>query len=46
MKYSILILMLCTLTGCAQKRDFLPGVSGEPEPVNTPAMIKELSKNV
>ncbi|WP_413741650.1 hypothetical protein ACL2XO_23700 [Sodalis sp. RH15] len=46
MKLSIFLLMLCTLTGCAQHKDTLPPVSGEPQPVNTPSIIQELTKHV
>lgn len=45
MKFSITFLMLCLLTGCAQHNDMAP-VSGNEEPVNTPAIIQELSHNV
>lgn len=43
MKYSIVFLMLCALMGCAQQKNALPAVSGNAEPVNSPALIKELN---
>lgn len=43
MKYGISLLMLCLLTGCAQQKTPVPPVSGNPEPVNSPAMIQELT---
>jgi hypothetical protein len=46
MKSSLVFLMLCVLTGCAQHRHDLPPVSGDPQPVNSPAIIQELTKHV
>jgi hypothetical protein len=46
MKSSIVFLMLCVLTGCAQHQRDLPPVSGDPRPVNSPAIIQELTKHV
>ena len=46
MKFSIFLLMLCALTGCVQYQGDLPPVSGEPEPVNSPAIIQELTLHV
>ncbi|EMD1656755.1 hypothetical protein WJF72_003324 [Klebsiella aerogenes] len=46
MKFSILLLVLCALTGCAQHQGNLPPVSGDPQPVNSPAMIQELTHHV
>ncbi|WP_374748758.1 hypothetical protein [Klebsiella variicola] len=46
MKFSIFLLMLCALTGCSQRQGDLPPVSGEPEPVNSPAIIQELTHHV
>ena len=43
MKYSISLLMLCLLAGCVQQKPTVPPVSGNPEPVNSPAMIQELT---
>ena len=45
MKSSIAFLMLCVLAGCAQYPSRLPTVSGDPQPVNSPAIIQELTKN-
>lgn len=45
MKHSIIFLMLCVLTGCTQHKDTLPPVSGDPQPVNTPAIIQELTNH-
>ncbi|HHO8472806.1 hypothetical protein [Klebsiella pneumoniae] len=45
MKFSIFLLMLCVLTGCAQLKGDLPPVSGDPQPVNSPAIIQELTKH-
>jgi len=41
MKFSITFLMLCVLTGCVQQKH-LP-VSGVSQPVNSPAIIQELT---
>ena len=46
MKFSILLLVLCALTGCAQYQGDLPPVSGDPLPVNSPIMIQELTHHV
>lgn len=46
MKFSILLLVLCTLSGCTQHHGDLPPVSGDPQPVNSPAMIQELTHHV
>lgn len=46
MKSSIIILVLCVLTGCAQHQRNLPPVSGAPQPVNSPAIIQELTHRV
>ncbi|HFE9149550.1 TPA: hypothetical protein ACGAUW_005639, partial [Klebsiella pneumoniae] len=46
MKYGITLLMLCLLAGCAQRNTQLPPVSGNPEPVNSPAIIQELTPHV
>ncbi|CAM3604270.1 hypothetical protein SB6411_02895 [Klebsiella spallanzanii] len=46
MKFSIILLMLCALTGCAQHQGDLPPVSGETAPVNSPAIIQELTRHV
>ena len=40
MKFSIFLLMLCALTGCARHQGDLPPVSGEPEPVNSPPSFR------
>nr|NMN92902.1 hypothetical protein [Brenneria salicis ATCC 15712 = DSM 30166]RBP60980.1 hypothetical protein DES54_12832 [Brenneria salicis ATCC 15712 = DSM 30166] len=45
MKLSIVFLMLCALTGCAQHNFILPPVSGDPKPVNSPAIIQELTNH-
>lgn len=45
MKFSIFLLMLCVLVGCAQHKGNLPPVSGSPQPVNSPAIIQELTPN-
>lgn len=46
MKFGILLLVLCALTGCAQHQGDLPPVSGDLLPVNSPAMIQELTHHV
>ncbi|MGG4968458.1 hypothetical protein [Escherichia coli] len=46
MKYGITLLMLCLLAGCAQRNTQLPPVSGNPEPVKSPAIIQELTPHV
>lgn len=46
MKFSILLLVLFALTGCAQHQGGLPPVSGDPQPVNSPAIIQELTHHV
>ncbi len=46
MKLSIAFLMLCALMGCTQHNVTLPPVSGDPKPVNSPAIIQELTKYV
>ncbi|MFE8104419.1 hypothetical protein RBA71_23430 [Brenneria goodwinii] len=46
MKSSLFLLMLCALTGCAQHNDSLPPVSGTTQPVNSPAIIQELTNHV
>ncbi|UEM38103.1 hypothetical protein [Pectobacterium aquaticum] len=46
MKFSILLMVLCALTGCAQHQGELPLVSGDPQPVNSPAIIQELTHHV
>ncbi|AFI89712.1 hypothetical protein [Pectobacterium parmentieri] len=46
MKSSLVFLMLCVLMGCAQRQRDLPPVSGDPQPVNSPAIIQELTKHV
>lgn len=46
MKFSILLLVLCALTGCAQHKGDLPPVSGDPQQVNSPIMIQELTHHV
>src|SRR5471032_1704148 len=46
MKLSIFLLMLYVLTGCVLHNVTLPPVSGEPQPVNTPAIIQELTSHV
>ena len=46
MKFSILFLVLCALTGCAQHQGDLPPVSGDPQQVNSPAIIQELTHHV
>lgn len=45
MKSCIVFLMLCALSGCAQHKGNFPPVSGDPQPVNSPAMIQELTQN-
>jgi len=45
MKYSIPFLVLWLLSGCAHQ-NHLPPVSGNPEPVNSPAIIQELTNHV
>jgi len=46
MRFSIVLLLLCVLSGCAQHQPDLPPVSGDAQPVNSPAIIKELTKHV
>ncbi|WP_369790319.1 hypothetical protein [Rouxiella sp. WC2420] len=46
MKFSILLLVLCALTGCAQHQGDLPPVSGDSQPVNSSAIIQELTHHV
>lgn len=46
MKSSIVFLMLCALTGCSQHQHDLSPVSGDPQPVNSPAIIQELTTHV
>lgn len=46
MKYGIALVMLCLLAGCAQQQQPLPPVSGNPEPVNSPAIVQELTAHV
>ncbi|HDZ2573193.1 TPA: hypothetical protein RSS24_003003 [Klebsiella pneumoniae] len=46
MKFGILLLVLCALMGCAQHQGDLPPVSGDPQPVNSPAIIQELTHHV
>lgn len=46
MKSSLVFLMLCVLTGCAQHQHDMTPVSGDPQPVNSPAIIQELTKHV
>ncbi|WP_323635262.1 hypothetical protein [Pectobacterium polaris] len=46
MKSSLIFLMLCVLTGCAPRHHDLTPVSGDPQPVNSPAIIQELTKHV
>ncbi|KHN92610.1 hypothetical protein [Pectobacterium actinidiae] len=46
MKSSLVFLMLCVLTGCAPRPHDLMPVSGDPQPVNSPAIIQELTKHV
>lgn len=46
MKSSLVFLMLCVLTSCVQHRHDLPPVSGDPQPINSPAIIQELTKHV
>ena len=46
MKFSILLLMLCARTGCAQHQGILPPVAGDPQPVNSPAIIQEQTHHV
>lgn len=46
MKFSILLLVLCALSGCVHHLGHLPPVSGDPQPVNSPAMIQELTHHV
>lgn len=46
MKSSLVFLMLCVLSGCTQHKGDLPPVSGDPQPVNSPAMIQELTHHV
>ncbi|WP_413740324.1 hypothetical protein ACL2XQ_09710 [Sodalis sp. RH14] len=45
MKLSIFLLMLCALMGCTQHNATLPPVSGEPQPVNSPSIIPELTNH-
>ncbi|SCX56562.1 hypothetical protein SAMN02927897_03318 [Kosakonia sacchari] len=45
MKFSIVFLMLCILSGCAQFQHDLPAVSGDLQPINSPAIIQELTKH-
>lgn len=45
MKSSLLLLMLCALTGCVQHGG-LPPVSGDVQPVNSPAIIQEMTNHV
>ncbi|MFP1821042.1 hypothetical protein [Lonsdalea quercina] len=42
MKFSLLLLMLCALTGCVRHNGGLPPVSGESQPVNSQTTIQEL----
>ncbi|UYA59682.1 putative conjugal transfer protein [Pectobacterium sp. F1-1] len=46
MKSSLIFLMLCVLMGCVQRQHDLTPVSGDPQPVNSPAIIQELTKHV
>ncbi|EJD6309538.1 hypothetical protein M0K57_RS02745 [Raoultella ornithinolytica] len=46
MKFSILLLVLYALSGCTQHHGDLPPVSGDPQPVNSPAIIQELTHHV
>ncbi|MBM6612528.1 MULTISPECIES: hypothetical protein [Enterobacteriaceae] len=46
MKSSLVFLMLCVLTGCTPRPHDLTPVSGDPQPVNSPAIIQELTKHV
>ena len=41
-----LSMVMCLLAGCAQRNTQLPPVSGNPEPVNSPAIIQELTPHV
>lgn len=45
MKFSLLLLMLCALAGCVRHNGGLPPVSGEPQPVNSPTTIQELTNH-
>lgn len=40
MKRLIAFILLCALSGCATQNN-LPAVSGQPEPVNSPQIMKE-----
>lgn len=42
----IVVLMLFLLAGCAQTQNNQPAVSGKTEPVNSPAIIQELTTHV
>jgi hypothetical protein len=42
MKLTCLFLMLCALTGCAQKDPFAPAISGALEPINTSRVIHDV----
>lgn len=46
MKPSLFLLLLCALIGCARHNDDLPPVSGDREPVNSPAIIQEVTAHV
>ncbi|KHS91011.1 conjugal transfer protein [Pectobacterium brasiliense] len=46
MRSSLIFLMLYVLTGCTQRPHDLTPVSGDPQPVNSPAIIQELTKHV
>ncbi|WP_275234099.1 hypothetical protein [Pantoea ananatis] len=41
MKRFIAFILLCALSGCASQNNNLPAVSGQPEPVNSPQIMKE-----
>lgn len=45
MKYSLPFLVIWLLTACSHQ-NHLPPVSGDPQPINSPAIIQELTKNV
>ncbi|GBO48481.1 hypothetical protein MFFDBJGM_01493 [Pectobacterium versatile] len=46
MKASLFLLLLCAFIGCARHNDDLPPVSGDREPVNSPAIIQEVTAHV
>ncbi|AJJ53067.1 putative triF protein (plasmid) [Yersinia pseudotuberculosis IP 32953] len=42
MKLTCIFLMLCALTGCAQKNPLPPEISGSVEPINSAKVISDV----